>query len=558
MFEEILSSGVIDPIGADARRPVVVAFLLFVSCSLLWLFAIVTNHEDSPDKLYVADRRLSPVLNGFAMAGEQMSAVAFLAIPGAIALFGYDGFTVAIDVALALGVMLLLAQKIRNTGRYTLGDLFGIRATGSAPRIAAALVILTLTLPALIVQLRAAGISASLLIGFPTDEVEIACTILVGLLVACFASVGDLRGLTFMQAVKVPLTLTALAAITLLVLGRFGWNPAQLLAAAEEGSLAPEKYLSPGLWPYWNSLGPFNSIGQHMVAVLGAAAAPVVLLRIGASRSGQAARRSITIATTLVASFVIMVILAGFAAAALVGSAAIGATDGNGQASLFLLSSAAFDHNPSARVVLITAIACIAFFAVLTAVTSMTFAAAVSLAHDLFGRRRSHGKAEVGTLRLIVVLLCTVGLSLSAATHHLQVEFLINFALCIGASCIFPALVYSLFWKRFNRRGLVWAVYGALFLCVTLMFFSPEVSGSPYALWPSVDFSWYPFQTPGLISVPGAFLLGWIGSITSHEVGHHDPEEIEYNITVGNYPPRGAALRPEDAADAPRGPRHGR
>lgn len=134
---DILSSGVLDPIGSDARRPVVIAFLVFIGVSLLWLFTLATAEEENPEKLYVADRALSPVFNGFAMAGEQISVVTLLTVSGGIALFGYDGFTFALDVLIMLGVLLLLAQKIRNSGRYTLGDLFSLRASGPAPRIAA-------------------------------------------------------------------------------------------------------------------------------------------------------------------------------------------------------------------------------------------------------------------------------------------------------------------------------------------------------------------------------------------------------------------------------------
>ncbi|MFE3644337.1 cation acetate symporter [Streptomyces sp. NPDC059169] len=516
---EFLSTGALDSIGSDARRPVIIAFLLFVSGSLLWLFALVAAHQDDPDRLYVAGRRLSPTVNGFAMAGEQISAVALLAIPGGIALFGYDGFTVAVDVLLTMGVMLLLAQRTRNTGRYTLGELFALRAPGPGPRIAAALVTLAITLPVLTVQLRAAGISVSLLIGMPTDSAQLICTILIGFLVACFAAIGDLRGITFMQVVKVPLCLITLAVVTLLALRRFEWNPGHLLGAAVNRSLAPDKYLSPGLWPYWTSLRPLNSVGEHIIAILGTAVAPHLLLRIGASRSGPAARRSISIASALVGMFTVLLIATGFASAALLGSKNIGAADGNGQSSLLLLASDVLDDGSSARVALITTIACVTFLAVFTAVTSVAFAAAVSLTRDVFARRlrRHSNTAEVRTLRLAVVLLCTAGLSLSVATHHYQVEFLVNFALNVAASCIFPALICSLFWQKFNRRGLLWSVYCGLALCTLLTIFSPEVSGTTYALWPETDFAWYPFHTPGLISVPAAFLLGWTGSITSHK-----------------------------------------
>ncbi|MEI7029338.1 sodium:solute symporter family transporter [Streptomyces pratensis] len=515
---ELLGSGAFEPFGAAVRQPVIISILVFIGCALLWL-AMLVNDRDSPDAVYVADRSLSPVVNGFAMAGEFITAVSLLAVPGAIALFGYDGFAAAVDALLGLGVALLLAQRIRNSGCYTLGDLFGLRARGPAPRAAAAVVTLAITLPLLLIQLRAAGISVSLVIGATTEHVQVICTIMIGCLITCFAAVAELRGTTFMQVVKVPLTLVTLTVITLLALGEFGWNPGNLLAAAVDASLAPDAYLSPGMWPYETGFRTLNDVGAHLVVILGTAMAPHLILRISASRSGRSARRSMSIAAILSTAFVVLLLMAGLASTAVVGSRTIGAVDGNGQSALVLLASGLLHDASSARVVLVTAISCVAFLAVLTAVSSVTFAAAVSLAHDVYARcgRRRTDEGEVRVMRLAVVVLCVLGLALSAATFRYQVEFLITFAMSVAASCVFPALIYTFFWRGFNRRGLLWAVYGGLLICVVLMFFSSSVSGSPYAMWPKKDFAWYPFQTPGLAAVPIAFLLGWIGSLTSRQ-----------------------------------------
>ncbi|MFI8912560.1 transporter [Streptomyces sp. NPDC053513] len=529
-----LSSGDVDPIGADARAPVIVAFLVFIGLSLLWIFHLVTQ-EDHPEKLYIADRSLSPVFNGFAMAGEQISVVTLLAIPGAITLFGYDGFGYAVDILITLGVTLLISQKVRNSGRYTLGGLFSLRASGTAPRIAATVVTMTIAIPLLLIQLRAVGISTALVIGISTDEAQVACTVLVGCLVACFAAVADLRGTSFLHVVKVPVTLVTLAVLTLLALHRFAWDPGRLLAAAVDNSVAPDAYMSPGLWPYTAGLGPLNAFGDHMVVILGTAVAPHLLLRVSASRSGRAARRSMGIAVGLVGVFALLLITTGFAAAAVVGSRVIGAVDGNGQSAPVLLASGVLGDGSTGRVVLITAMACVAFLAVLSTTTSVAFAAAVSFAHDVFGRskRLRTGTGEVPALRLTVVVLCVVGLSLSAATHRYPVDFLVTFSMSVAASCVFPPLVYSFFWRRFHRKGLLWSVYGGLALCTTLMFFSPSVSGTAYALWPEASFDWFPFQTPGLFSVPAAFFLGWLGSITSPDDAEPDFPAVEYRLLTG-------------------------
>ncbi|MEU1192000.1 transporter [Streptomyces sp. NPDC005859] len=532
---DILGSGVLDPIGSDARRPVIIAFLVFIGVSLLWLFTLATAEEDNPERLYVADRALSPVFNGFAMAGEQISIVTLLTVSGGIALFGYDGFTYALDGLIMLGVLLLLAQKIRNSGRYTLGDLFSLRASGSGPRIAATAVTLAITIPLLIIQLRVAGSSTALLIGTSAEGAQVVCTILMGCLVACFAAVAGLRGNSFMHVAKVPIAFFALAVITLLALRKSGWDPGTLLSTAVDKSMAPDDYLRPGFWPYTATLGALNTFGNHMVFILGTAVMPHQFLRIGASRTGRTARRSVSIAAGLVGAFVLLLIATGFAAAAVVGATGIRAVDATGQSSLIQLASDVLRDGSTGRVALITVIACVVFLTVLTTVSSVTFAAAVSFAHDVFarGRRRRTETGEVRALRAAAVIVCAVGLSLAAAIHRYPTDFLVAFSISVAASCIFPALIYSSFWRRFNHRGLLWSVYGGLLLCIILTVFSPIVSGTEFALWPEASFNWYPFQTPGLVSVPVAFALGWLGSISSPEGSELEFRDMQYRILTG-------------------------
>ncbi|MFF9092574.1 transporter [Streptomyces sp. NPDC014802] len=508
-----MSSGAHDPIGSAARGPVLVAFFVFVGLALLWMFTLAT-HDDHPEGLYVADRSLTPVVNGFAMAGEQISVLTLFATSGAIALFGYDGYASAVDSVIALGLLLLLAQRLRASGRYTLGDVFSLRASGAAPRIAAAVVTLAITLPMLVLQLRAGGIIAAMLIGLSTDAAQVLCTVLMGGLVVCFATVADLRGTSRIHVVKVVITLITLTVLTVLSLRRFSWDAGNLLAAAVDRSVAPDDYLSPGLWAHVPSLVPLNMISDHIVMILGTVAMPHLILRVGASRTGRSARRSMSIAAGLTGAYFLLLIATGFAAAAVVGGRAIGTVDTNGQASPILLASGVLGNGSAMRVALITAVACVAFLVVLTTVTSAVFAAAVCLARDVFARTDGQraGSRQVRVLRMAIAALGALALTLSAAAHRYSVEFLAIFSMSVAATCVAPVVVYSFFWKGFDRRGLLWCVYGGLLLCTVLTLFSPTVSGSAYALLPAADINWYPFRTPGLISVPATFLLGWLGS----------------------------------------------
>lgn len=508
-----LSADVLDPVGPAARSSVITTFLVFIGMCLLWVFTLASQDE-RPESLHTAGRSLPPVFNGFALAGEYITVVTLFAASGAVALFGYDGFASAVDSVVALGLLLLLARRIRDSGRYTLGGLFSLRAPGNGVHGAAAVVTLAIAVPLLMVQLRAAGISVALLIGMPSDTAQVTCTVLMGCLVTCFAAVADLRGTSYIQAVKVPVTLLTLAVLTLLALRKFDWNPGGLLDAAVAQSIAPGGYLRRGLWAHTAGLGPLNTISDHLVMVLGMAMMPHLILRVAASRSGEAARRSTSIAAGLTTLFYLLLITTGFAAAAVVGSGRIGTVDPNGQAAPILLASGILGHETTTRVVLITVVACAAFLAALTAVTSMTFTAAVSLTRDALTRSRHPitASGEMRALRSAIVILCVVGLSLSAVFHGYPVEFLVMFSLGVAATCVFPALIYTFFWPGFNRRGLLWSVYSGLLLCIILTVSSPTVSGTAYALWPEARFDWYPLHTTGLVSVPAAFLLGWLGS----------------------------------------------
>ncbi|MFE8938588.1 transporter [Streptomyces sp. NPDC007872] len=547
MTTHLLSVGSPDLIGTAARGAVISAFLVFIGLCLLWVFTLATQ-DDDPELLYVAGRSLPPVFNGVAMAGEQITVIILVSLPGAIALFGYDGVSTAVDSALALGVFLLLASRIRATRRYTLGELFSLRAEGPGVRIAGAVVTLCIAVPLLMVQLRAGGITTALLIGMPSERAQVVCTVLMGFLVTCFAGVADLRGTSFVQVAKVPVALVTLATVTLLALRFFDWSPGSLLSAAMDTSVSPGGYLSPGLWEHSAGGGPLGTLSDHIVVILGTAMMPHLLLRVSASRDVPAARRSLSVAVGLTGLFYLLLITTGFAAAAVVGSGRIGAVDAKGQGAPILLASEVLPHHSTGRVVLITLVACVAFLAVLTAVASVTFAAAVSVTRDLLGRkgRTRIGIGEPAVLRLSVVVLCVVSLLLTTAVHRYPIEFLLAFSLSLAATCVFPAVVYSFFWTGFNRHGLLWLVYGGLSLCTLLTLASPAVSGTRYALLPEQDFNLFPLHTPGLISVPAAFLLGWLGSTRPWERTAHPRHTAPEPASVRSVP----AARVDSGKDA--------
>ncbi|GAA0700378.1 cation acetate symporter [Kitasatospora atroaurantiaca] len=519
------------PVSLDAGTPaVLIAFLVFVGGSLL-LCVLVGPEGDQVSDFYTANRSLTPFQNGLALSGDYISAATLLGTTGIVALAGYDGFTLAFSTVLGLGVLLLLAQPMRNAGCYTLGDILELRARGAAPRIAAAVVTLAVSLPFLVVQLSGAGSATALLLGYTSDGAQQFCIALIGVLMVCYTLFGGMKGTGLMQIVKVVLTLGTVVAVVLSVLSRFHWDLDALLTAAGAGSGRPGAYLHPGL-QFGNTVeGRLNFIGLQLTVVLGAACMPHMIMRVSAAPTGASARRSARYAVAIVGAFLLGVVLLGLGAAAIVGDQLIAAVNPNGQASLMLLAAGLHGGiTTTAGSALFTVVACAVFVTVLAVVAGITLAAAAGLAHDLFANAVRRGRmsqaVEVRTVRWSVVAVGGVGILLAIAAQGYNVQFLSSLAVAVAASAVLPALVYSLFWKRYNRTGLLWTVYGGLLVAFGLQFFSPTVSGSAFALFPHTDFHWFPLQTPGLVSVPAAFLLGWYGTVRAERAGESVPPDV--------------------------------
>lgn len=194
MTSNLFNGDVIDSIGTEARAPILIAYMGFMGVSLLWLLSRAAGEAEDPESFYVADRSLSSVFNGFALAGENISVLTLLGVSGNIAFFGYDGYTYAVDSMLALGVLLFLAQRIHANGRYTLGDLFASRSPGVSSHLAGSLTTLSVTVPLLMIQLHVAGASTAYLLGLTSTGPQIVCTIAMGAFVTCVACLGGPQG----------------------------------------------------------------------------------------------------------------------------------------------------------------------------------------------------------------------------------------------------------------------------------------------------------------------------------------------------------------------------
>ncbi|MFJ8076158.1 cation acetate symporter [Streptomyces sp. NPDC096176] len=516
------------------HRPLIITlFAAFVVATLFITVWAGRQTKDAAD-FYAGGRQFTGFQNGLAISGDYMSAASFLGIAGAIALYGYDGFLYSIGFLVAwLVALLLVAEPLRNSGRYTMGDVLAYRMRQRPVRTAAGASTIVVSIFYLLAQMAGAGVLVSLLLGITSDAGKIAIVALVGLLMIVYVTIGGMKGTTWVQMVKAVLLIAGTLLITFLVLWKFNFNISDLLGEAAAKSEVGQKgnadaFLEPGLKYGVDGMTKLDFISLGIALVLGTAGLPHILIRFYTVPTAQAARKSVNWAIGIIGAFYLMTIALGFGAAAIVGPAEIKASNpaGNTAAPLLALHIGGVDSTWGA--ILLAVISAVAFATILAVVAGLTLASSSSFAHDIYANVIRRGKAtekeEVRAARWATVFIGIVSIALGALARDLNVAGLVALAFAVAASANLPTILYSLFWKRFTTQGALWSIYGGLASSVLLVLFSPVVSGSTTAMFPSVDFAFFPLSNPGLISIPLGFLLGWLGSILSKE----KPDEGKY------------------------------
>ncbi|MEU1937756.1 cation acetate symporter [Streptomyces coeruleorubidus] len=504
----------------------------FVAVTLAITTWVSRNRRGSAEEFYAGGRLFSPMENGFAIAGDYMSAASFLGVTGLIALFGYDGLLYVVGFLVAwLVVLFLVAELVRNCGRFTLADVVAARMRERPVRIAAGTSSVTVSVLYLVAQMVGAGSLVALLLGGTSEAARAWTVIGVGALMVIYVSLGGMRATTWIQIVKAVLLLGGTIALTVLVLMRFHGDLDRLLLTAAERSGHGQAFLAPGLKYGGDWTARFDFISLGLALVLGTAGLPHILSRFYTVPTARAARRSVVWAVGLIGGFYLMTIVLGFGAAAVVGPDAVRGSNAAGNTAVPLLAlDLGGGAGSTGGTVLFAIVAAVAFATILAVVAGITLASSASVAHDLYASlRRPRGKprSEVAVARVAAVGVGVVAIALGLLARDLNVAFLVGLAFAVAASANLPVLLYSLFWSRFTTRGAVWAVYGGLVPALVLVVLSPVVSGSPDSLFPSVDFQYFPLQNPGLVSIPLGFLTGWLGTATSAEV----PDEARHAET---------------------------
>jgi SSS family solute:Na+ symporter/cation/acetate symporter len=539
-------------LGGSAQSWSLVAFCSVVTVTLL-LCVVTGPDRDDLEEFYTGYRSLSPMRNGLAVAGDYISAATVLTIGGVIALCGYDGVVLALSTLLSLLLlMVLLAEPLHNTGRFTMGDALGRRMAGRAVRVTACAVTVLSLVPMMIVQLAGVGQLLAFTLGFSGSFLKTGCIVGAGTLMISYAALGGMKGTALIQILKTVILLGSGLVVAVLMLHAFGWHPGAMVDTAARRSGAGEAFLRYGLqFADGPHPGP-DMISTQVAIVLGGACLPHVTMRMYTAGSARQVRRTMSWAVSAVALFMLVITVIGIGATALVGREQITAADPRGSTAYLLGARAAFGPEVSrAESLLFSTVTTAIFLTLLASVAGMTLACANSLAHDVAASRRK-GMTPPREMTLARVSALIVGVPvvlLAALAQHRSLQPLATLSFCMGASAIAPALVYSLFWRRFSRTGLLCTLIGGSVTVLVLMSGTRLVSGSPTSAFPEGDFDWFPFTTTALVSVPLGFAFGWLGTVLGGRRGAQRERDryaaVEQRILAGP-PRRRPAWSPDD------------
>ena len=512
------------PLATTGNRWLTIGLFLAVVALTLYITFWASRQNKTTADYYAAGRSFSGFQNGLAISGDYMSAASFLGISGSIALYGYDGFLYSIGFLVAwLVALLLVAELLRNSGRFTMADQLAYRMRQTPVRGAAATSTIVVSIFYLLAQMVGAGSLVGLLLGVNTPAIKALVIVGVGVLMIIYVTLGGMKGTTWVQIVKAVLLMVGTLLITVLVLAKFGFNLSELLGTAATKSGKGESFLQPGQLYGKDLIGKFDFLSLGLALVLGTAGLPHILIRFYTTPTAKAARKSVLWAIGLIGGFYLMTLVLGFGAAALVdtGKGSQIQTSAGNAASPLLAQAVGGGEGTLGGAILLALISAVAFATILAVVAGLTLTSASSVAHDLYANVITKGRAsernELRVVRIAAFGIGAIAIALAIPAQRLNIAFLVALAFAVAASANLPALLFNLFWRRFNTLGAVCSIYGGLIAAVVLVVFSPVGSGTPTSLFPDAHFAWFPLRNPGLVSIPFGFLCGIVGTLLSKE-----------------------------------------
>jgi cation/acetate symporter len=498
MIAQAADSARVTAIGQT--NPIAIAFFFAFIAITLGITYWAARRTKTTEQFYAAGRTVSAGQNGLALAGDYMSAASFLGIAGLVSTTGFDGLIYSTGWLVGWPVVLfLIAEPLRNLGRYTFADVVALYRRQKPIRIAAAFGTLATVTFYLIAQMVGAGGLIRLMFGI-SYEVAVA---IVGTVMILYVLLGGMIATTWVQIVKAVLLLSGALLLALMVLAQFGMSPTVLFAAAAakhgDAVLAPGQLVSK----------PLDAVSLGMALMFGTAGLPHILMRFFTVPNAKAARTSVLYATGLIGAFYLLTFILGFGAMVLVGPETIRAVDRGGNMAAPLLAEV-LGGTP-----FLGFIAAVAFATILAVVAGLTLSGAAALSHDLWVNvvRGGHagGEEQLRIARAASVLLGIVAIFLGVTFKGQNVAFMVSLAFAIAASGNFPALTLAIFWRKTTTPGLLASMIVGTLTTLVLIYLSPtiqvDILKNPSAL--------FPLKNPALVTIPLSFLVGAVVSLAT-------------------------------------------
>ena len=486
-------------------------FIGFIGITL-WITKWASKKTRTAADFYTAGGGITGFQNGLAIAGDYMSAASFLGISGLVFASGFDGLIFSIGWLVGWPVItFLMAERLRNLGRFTFADVAGYRFSQTPIRIFAACGSLVVVLFYMIAQMVGAGQLIKLLFGLD----YLVAVISVGGLMTAYVLFGGMTATTWVQIIKAVLLLMGATFMALAVLWQFHFSPEALFAKAVEVHAKKDAIMAPG----GLIKDPVSAVSVGLALMFGTAGLPHILMRFFTVPSAKEARKSVAWATTWIGYFYILTFIIGFGAIVLLtqnpvayfvnGDITQGLQGGGNMAAVHLANAVGGN-------VFLGFISAVAFATILAVVAGLTLSGASAVAHDLYATVIKKGKAdswtELRVSKITTVCLGLVAIVLGVVFEKQNVAFMVMLAFAVACSANFPVLFMSVLWKNCTTRGAVTGGFVGLVLSVTLTVLSPAVWEA--ALGNSVGSAWFPYASPALFSMTAAFITIWLVSIT--------------------------------------------
>jgi cation/acetate symporter len=479
-----------------------ISILFFGVFVLITLFITywAAKRTKSTAEYYAAGRSVTGFQNGLALAGDYMSAASFLGIAGMVSLRGYDGMIYATGWLVGWpALMFLIAEPLRNLGKYTFADVVAFRLKQKPIRVAAAVGGILVLLAYAIAQMVGAGNLIKLMFGIPYEAAEV----IVGCVMLVYVLFGGMLATTWVQIIKACLLLGGVTILMLLGLSHFGFNPGTLYGEVEK--LYSASMLNPG----GLVTDPLDAISLGLALMLGLLGLPHILMRFYTVPDAKEARKSVLYATSFIGYFYLIIPIVGFTAAVLVRKEPILAIDKGGNMAA-LLAAELLGGTP-----FMGFIAAVAFATILAVVAGLTLAAASALAHDLFVSVFRSGHAteaeQVRVAKLATVVFGVAAISLGIAFKGQNVAFMVGLAFAIACSGNFPALLLSIIWRRFTTAGAVTSILVGSVSATAMIVLSPTVWVDVFHFSSAI----FPLRNPAIVSMPLAFIVAILASLAT-------------------------------------------